>query len=110
VHQREAGSTNTVTLGDLGVKKLRLSPWQITLHTKGGREVNDTWGSGTCAMQTNQINLYSLNKTQDGQNRDYKIGSLLYSLLTGQKITTINICWIISIKAVSLLYVTKNYI
>jgi hypothetical protein len=101
VHQREAGSTNTVTLGDLGVKKLRLSPWQITLHTKGGREGNDTWGSGTCAMQTNQINLYNRIRSQEGQLRDYKIGSLLDSSLTRQKITSITICWIIHKKAVS---------
>jgi hypothetical protein len=33
-------------LGDLSLKKLRLSPWQQNLHTKQGWEGNGMWGQG----------------------------------------------------------------
>jgi hypothetical protein len=33
-------------LGDPGLKKLRLSPWRLNLHTKWGREGNGMWGQG----------------------------------------------------------------
>ncbi len=42
----KSGKTNTVMLGDPGLKTLRLSPWRLNLHTKWGQEGNGMWGLG----------------------------------------------------------------
>jgi hypothetical protein len=39
----KSGNTNTIMLGDPGLKTLWLSPWRLNLHTNEG---NGIWGQG----------------------------------------------------------------